>query len=111
MIRIIALSLLPDGSDALRTRSRRPDVTMRFLELELCEEQRDGNRVIRRNLPRLLMETSDGGKKGAHGGKTVYGARSAYRLDTKWPRPPGDTGNAPDDGRSRCSADSGSRRL
>ena len=51
MIRIIALSLLPDGSDVLRTRSRRPDVTMRFLELELCE-QRDGNRVIRCNLPR-----------------------------------------------------------
>jgi hypothetical protein len=30
-----------------------------------------------------------------HGGKTVYGARVAIlMLDTKWPRPPGDTGNA-----------------
>jgi hypothetical protein len=30
-----------------------------------------------------------------HGGKTVYGARvGILMLDTKWPRPPGDTGNA-----------------
>ena len=29
------------------------------------------------------------------GGKTVYGARvGILMLDTKWPRPPGDTGNA-----------------
>ncbi len=31
----------------------------------------------------------------AYGGKTVYGARvGILMLDTKWPRPPGDTGNA-----------------
>ena len=31
----------------------------------------------------------------ATGGKTVYGARvGILMLDTKWPRPPGDTGNA-----------------
>ena len=30
-----------------------------------------------------------------YGGKTVYGARvGILMLDTKWPRPPGDTGNA-----------------
>ena len=30
-----------------------------------------------------------------YGGKTVYGARGGIlMLDTKWPRPPGDTGNA-----------------
>jgi hypothetical protein len=30
-----------------------------------------------------------------YGGKTVYGARAGIlMLDTKWPRPPGDTGNA-----------------
>jgi len=30
-----------------------------------------------------------------YGGKTVYGARvGIIMLDTKWPRPPGDTGNA-----------------
>ena len=29
------------------------------------------------------------------GGKTVYGARvGVLMLDTQWPRPPGDTGNA-----------------
>ncbi|HEX2824989.1 MAG TPA: aspartate/glutamate racemase family protein [Burkholderiales bacterium] len=34
------------------------------------------------------------GTKG-YGGKTVYGARvGILMLDTKWPRPPGDTGNA-----------------
>ena len=34
------------------------------------------------------------GRKGL-GGKTVYGARvGILMLDTKWPRPPGDTGNA-----------------
>jgi hypothetical protein len=34
------------------------------------------------------------GRKG-YGGKTVYGARvGILMLDTKWPRPPGDTGNA-----------------
>lgn len=35
-----------------------------------------------------------GSRKG-YGGKTVYGARvGILMLDTKWPRPPGDTGNA-----------------
>lgn len=35
-----------------------------------------------------------GARKG-YGGKTVYGARvGILMLDTKWPRPPGDTGNA-----------------
>ena len=30
-----------------------------------------------------------------YGGKTIYGARvGILMLDTKWPRPPGDTGNA-----------------
>jgi hypothetical protein len=30
-----------------------------------------------------------------YGGKTVYGARvGILMLDSKWPRPPGDTGNA-----------------
>ena len=34
------------------------------------------------------------GRRG-YGGKTVYGARiGILMLDTKWPRPPGDTGNA-----------------
>ena len=34
------------------------------------------------------------GRKG-YGGKTVYGARvGILMLDNKWPRPPGDTGNA-----------------
>ncbi|MCC7487172.1 MAG: aspartate/glutamate racemase family protein [Burkholderiales bacterium] len=34
------------------------------------------------------------GRQG-YGGKTVYGARvGILMLDTKWPRPPGDTGNA-----------------
>jgi hypothetical protein len=33
--------------------------------------------------------------RSGHGGKTVYGARvGILMLDTKWPRPPGDTGNA-----------------
>lgn len=35
-----------------------------------------------------------GNRKG-YGGKTIYGARvGILMLDTKWPRPPGDTGNA-----------------
>lgn len=33
--------------------------------------------------------------RSGHGGKTVYGARvGILMLDTQWPRPPGDTGNA-----------------
>lgn len=35
------------------------------------------------------------GSRRGYGGKTVYGARvGILMLDTKWPRPPGDTGNA-----------------
>lgn len=35
------------------------------------------------------------GSRRGYGGKTVYGARvGILMLDTQWPRPPGDTGNA-----------------
>src|SRR5688572_10415208 len=41
-----------------------------------------------------LEEIGMAPRKG-YGGKTVYGARvGILMLDTKWPRPPGDTGNA-----------------
>ncbi|MGH8639449.1 MAG: aspartate/glutamate racemase family protein, partial [Burkholderiales bacterium] len=41
------------------------------------------------------QEEHDMQPRRGRGGKTVYGARvGILMLDTKWPRPPGDTGNA-----------------
>jgi hypothetical protein len=42
-----------------------------------------------------LLERRERAMRSGYGGKTVYGARvGILMLDTRWPRPPGDTGNA-----------------